>query len=345
MKLYLHIGTEKTGSSYLQSLSAINRGHLQQKGIWFPEAEKRDDMLLSGNISAGNAQDLSDNLNNEDLENCQHILSRHLSQAQARNCDSILLSNELMMIVLSKAKRLKTFKTLCEQCGFLAVEYLLIIRDPVEQALSLYKHRSKNGILENIELWPQKHYAYGHDIFNFLNEGKAQNIKLTCRKFSYQKNALENILYKDFLDIDVSLSNPKKAVNPSLTLSELTLLKKIKENQPYLVEILYDKLIKIKKEDKAENSQLEKYHKENLSNHLIQYQQTWALCNQYLPSDEKISYPEKVDQKELDKKKIYSFSEDQIGVVSEVIANSLSIKFKLKLETLKLKRKVGKWLR
>ena len=55
MNLYLHIGTEKTGSSHLQSLSAINRDLLKKSGIWFPEAEKRDNMLLSGDISAGNA--------------------------------------------------------------------------------------------------------------------------------------------------------------------------------------------------------------------------------------------------------------------------------------------------
>lgn len=343
MDLYLHIGTEKTGSSHLQSLSAINRDLLKKSGIWFPKAEKLDNMLLSGEISAGNAQNIADNLNAENFGNCKQILSKHISDAKDNNCHSLFLSNELLMIALSKAKRLKAFKNLCQECGFSNVEYLLVLRDPIEQALSLYKHRSKSGIVENIKSWPQKYYNYGKAILDFLQEAKVESIKLSCRKFSYQKNSLENILFKDFLGINQQLTKPKKTVNPSLTLSELILLKKVKQNRPYLVEILYERLIKINKENKAESNQIEKYHKEILSDYLSQYQCTWEICNQYLPADEKITCPSKVDKKQLNNNLIYSFSEHQLSVISEVIADSLSIKFKLKLEVLKLRRQVSKW--
>lgn len=343
MNLYLHIGTEKTGSSHLQSLSAINRDLLKKSGIWFPEAEKRDNMLLTGDISAGNAQNITDNLNTENFDNCKQILSKHSTEAKSNNCDSLFLSNELLMIAFSEAKRLKAFKNLCQQCGFSHVEYLLILRDPIEQALSLYKHRSKSGIVENIESWTQKHYHYGLAILNFLSLAKVEGIKLTCRKFSYQKNSLENILFKDFLGMNQQLTKPQKTVNPSLTLSELMLLKNVKHKRPYLVEILFERLIKINKENKAESSQIEKYHKGIISDYLSQYQSTWELCNQYLPIDEKISCPKKVSEKQLNNNLIYSFSEHQLSVISGVIADSLSIKFKLKLEVLKLRRQVSKW--
>ena len=69
MKLYLHIGTEKTGSSHLQSLSAINSNVLQQNGIWFPFEGKSNKSLIKGEISAGNAQSLTNALNVVNLSN------------------------------------------------------------------------------------------------------------------------------------------------------------------------------------------------------------------------------------------------------------------------------------
>ncbi|MDZ7755183.1 hypothetical protein [Rhodohalobacter sp.] len=74
MKIYLHIGTEKTGSSHLQSIAGINRERLTNEGIWFPKAEKLEQQLLKGEISAGNAQDITDALNADDFETCSEII-------------------------------------------------------------------------------------------------------------------------------------------------------------------------------------------------------------------------------------------------------------------------------
>ena len=55
-ELILHIGHGKTGSSYLQSVLAINRELLLGKGIYYPE-HKSDSAARLGRISSGNGSD------------------------------------------------------------------------------------------------------------------------------------------------------------------------------------------------------------------------------------------------------------------------------------------------
>ena len=60
MQLFLHVGTEKTGSSFLQTLSALGRNDLREKGIWFPLGTAYDEgCMKTGRISAGNGRPLA----------------------------------------------------------------------------------------------------------------------------------------------------------------------------------------------------------------------------------------------------------------------------------------------
>ena len=43
MKLHLHIGIEKTGSSFIQYLLADKRGYLQEHNIHYPKGSSRSE--------------------------------------------------------------------------------------------------------------------------------------------------------------------------------------------------------------------------------------------------------------------------------------------------------------
>lgn len=345
MKLYLHIGTEKTGSSHLQSLSAINRNVLQQNGIWFPFEGKANKSLIKGEISSGNAQSLTNAINANNFAECESFLTHRIEQTQARSCHSIFLSNELLLLALAKDNKLQQFISMLHKLGISEVEFLLFLRDPADQALSLYKHRAKSGNILDIEEWPSKHYVYGEALVSFLHHVQLEKINLTVRKFSKVKGSLEMMLFREWLNIQEDLIPPPKLVNPSLSLSELILLKKVRKHQPLLVNILYNKFIKIPKKDKCENGTIEQYHKQALSNEMAKFKGTWEICNQYLSRNEKIVVP-KEDRNNISfGNKNSSFTDKQMGVIASIINDSLSLKVRLSIKKLIFKNLVLKVLK
>jgi len=342
MKLYLHIGTEKTGSSHLQSLSAINSNVLQQNGIWFPFEGKSNKSLIKGEISAGNAQSLTNAINENNFDKSETFVAQRIEQAEDRSCHTIFLSNELLLLALAKDDNLQQFIFILNKLGISEVEFLLFLRDPVEQALSLYKHRAKSGNVLDIEEWPNKNYAYGEALFSFLQQVQLEKINLTVRKFSKEKGALEMILFREWLNIKEDLIPPPKVVNPSLSLSELILLKKVRKHEPFLVNIFYNKLIQIPKKNKCENGSIEQYHNESISNEMAKYKDTWVICNQYLSKNEKIVVPGVDTEQILISNKNSSFSDQQMEVIAFIIADSLTLKVRFQIKILKFKTQVLK---
>lgn len=343
MKIYLHIGTEKTGSSHLQSIAAINRKQLKDQGVWFPEAGKRDQQMVKGEISAGNAQNITDAINENDFAACNEIIKEHLQKAREFGCHSLFLSNELLVLAFAEENNLKKLQAVFKNNDCTEVKYLLFLRDPVDQALSLYKHRAKSGKTADIEQWPEKHYLYGTGLLNFLKNAEQEEADLACRKFSKKEGVLENILFKEWLGLDIELIPPPKLVNPSLSLSELLLIKKMRKFQPELANILYERLIVVSKDHKAEDGSIDQYHRDLLSNHLTLYEQTWDMCNAHLPEAENLVYPSKIDGVDQTSGKISSFSELQMDEISNIIAESLSFRFKLRVEGLKWRRRIGRF--
>jgi hypothetical protein len=345
MKLYLHIGTEKTGSSHLQSLSAINKNVLQQNGVWFPLEGKGNKSLIKGEISAGNAQSLTNAINANNFAECESFVVQRIAQAVAWSCHSIFLSNELLLLALATDNKLQQFISILNKLGISEVEFLLFLRDPVDQALSLYKHRAKSGNILDIEEWPTKNYVYGEALLSFLQHAQLEKINLTVRKFSKEKGALEMILFHEWLHIKEDLIPPPKVVNPSLSLSELILLKKVGKHQPFLVNILFSKLVRIPKKDKFENGNIEQYHLDSLSNEMAKYKDTWEICNYFLPLSEKIFLLKEKTYKQSISSKNSSFSDEQMEVIACFIADSVGLKVRFKIKILKFKTLVLKVLK
>ena len=86
----------------------------------------------------------------------QSFIGKIINEAKKRNCTCIFLSNELLIIALSKNRKLKQFEITLKELGISETKYLLFLRDPISQALSLYKHRAKSGKILNIDTWIKK---------------------------------------------------------------------------------------------------------------------------------------------------------------------------------------------
>jgi hypothetical protein len=153
------------------------------------------------------------------------------------------------------------------------------------------------------------------------------------------------ILFHEWLHIKEDLIPPPKVVNPSLSLSELILLKKVGKHQPFLVNILFSKLVRIPKKDKFENGNIEQYHLDSLSNEMAKYKDTWEICNYFLPLSEKIFLLKEKTYKQSISSKNSSFSDEQMEVIACFIADSVGLKVRFKIKILKFKTLVLKVLK
>ena len=284
MNLYLHIGTEKTGSSYLQSLLALNRAELLKQGIYYPRtAERWERRMESGEISPGNSHLLSEALRSQDFNEARSLISQTYEEANHKQASSVILSNELLIFAISEKRNFNSIHQLFIDCGFTNIKYCLYLREPVEQALSLYKHRAKNGKAPHISEWIKEQHPLPDVLQNFRETLEKQNDLFTLFKYQNREGYFEKTFFHDFLDFREQLKLPEiQQVNPSLNLSELTVIKQLNTIDSRLTRPVYDTLITIPKQDKADDSLLEQNYKAIIYDELKQYGSLWEALNEYI---------------------------------------------------------------
>src|SRR6056297_3014889 len=95
MQALLHIGTEKTASSYLQSVAALGRADLAEGGVAFPRGWWHDEeSMAAGRISAGNARHLAQAMDLEDHKVVLKSARGAVDDAARIGATSLLLSSE-----------------------------------------------------------------------------------------------------------------------------------------------------------------------------------------------------------------------------------------------------------
>lgn len=344
MKLLLHIGTEKTGSSYLQSLLANNREQLLENGIHFPSAGKRENDMIQGKISPGNGQELTNSLLAGNKAETGDLLRKHIQEAKNLDCEKVLISNELLVSAFSEENQWEMFADVAEQTGFTDLHLLLFLREPNEQALSLYKHRAKNGTALSIEEWIREGYHLHHHLTGFFNN--IQKYKLKCNIRKHQKDAgyIEGILFNEWLGLENPQKKVNKTVNPSLSISELFIIKKIRNYDTELTREFYKRLVAVPIDEKAKDERIENYYLNVIGDHLAQHKKLWNHCNSLLPAGEKLTLSGTVPLNKNDRapEKVVSLSERQVEVIAELMADALGPSLRWKLKRQSVRKELGK---
>jgi len=347
LKLYLHIGTEKTGSSYVQSLLALNREQLLQHNIHYPRAGKREKAMISGRISPGNGNTLFKllQLNNDNLLK-QH-LKQFIDEAKFKGCDSIFLSNENLIEVLSIKEIIKRLLIQCKDLGITPIKYLLIIRNPVEQVMSLYNHRSKFGTVPKMEDWISNGYQLADVLKNFIDVVRQFDLNCIYRKYDNKPDYISSVVFNDWLRVGDPSVTLNMSVNPSLSFSELLFIKKLNTNQKNLVVDFYERMIAIPSEEKANELKIENRYRIISARQLSKYKETWLECNIHLPENEKIDLPDSlnISYDEVDEKEIICFSDIQAEEIAKFIAESMKLKTTIRIMVRKIRVRLSriKW--
>lgn len=330
MKLFLHIGTEKTGSSYLQKVCALNRSWLEQAGIYFPFAGRDERRLKKGTISPGNARELAELIEVDAWEQVEAWLNERKELARSRSLDSLLLSHELLFARLAREGVLESLAGSFRRLGIEQVVALLFVRDPVDHAISLYKHRGKSGAIGTVREWISSSYSTATELGALIDIVDPRLICLKARKYRKQTHYLLGAFFNDWLGLGEPPLLPEGLVNPSLTLSEIELLKHIANTTGLDVPLFYQQLLAVPRDCKTENEWLELSARQAVSNCLADFEGTWRKFDRLLKMDGGLDIPER-SSTDSPVQESFSFSEPQLQAIAAAHCEACSALYKLKV--------------
>lgn len=331
MRLFLHIGTEKTGSSFLQTLSKRGREYLCQQGIYFPQGTRYDERCMgAGRISAGNGRMLAQITELGKWNDLASKLKDAREKATAQGCHGVLLSSELMLAPLSADTNLKAWHTIMSDTGFKAMQILVVLRDPAGQFLSLYKHRAKRGTAGEISSWSKVGYDLPVTLAALRHGVTESGVTLTARRYDRAEGALERIFFHDWLGIAPPRIDLPTTINPSLALSELALLRALAERRPDIVVPLYEHLVTLEPIKKAQGEALETHARAVADHAVAAHRDEWTAWNALLPEGEALAIPNPAGDIPQEPREM-GFSRAQIEELMEFLGRSATPRFLLQL--------------
>lgn len=221
MRLILLVGMNKTGSSSIQSALCLNKLIFQKNGFFIPDSAY-DERMIRGEITPGNGVELARLLARRKKRKIYEYLSQIISEARRRNCNTIVLSNEVLIRIYSN-QELLDLAGACFSELRLEVYNLCIHRNIYTHALSLYKHRAKNGKYYDYRHWVESDYETLFCMQKFLSNDLPNGWNWHHVSFEY---GVEEIFKRYFQELGVvgETKWPTKKVNSSLSLGELRLV-------------------------------------------------------------------------------------------------------------------------
>ncbi len=327
MKLFLHIGTEKTGSSFIQTVLSNNRPLLERNSIFFPKAGNREKGMKYGLISPGNGKALLTALQNDDLDVIVNLFKNYKSKASIKGCENILLSNENLITVLHDSKKLDLLRKCCLIVKLEIATSLLIIRNPIEQVISLYKHRAKHGSQENFKEWLLKDYKLPNYLKGIINQVNNNYLKILAFQYRRDSEYLIKVFFKNWLNVDDMPDWRESIVNPSLTFSELSFLSHLRKLKPAYVPFFYKEFLTIPIKNKSEDKLVKESMSIFLNQYLFQYNDVWKSVKIILQNKDNFVLPiSSIGEYELETN--VSFTKEQFNRYTEIWLETNKLKFK-----------------
>lgn len=239
-ELLLHIGTTKTGSSFLQSCAALNQAFLRSRGIDYPPMGVEEAFFANarkGIVTGGNGAVITQYVSANSEENLQRIL---LESSSRLNCvddtNRTLVSNEgLCNNVFAHIQRLKLLTDCARNAGYSHIKCLLVVRNPYEHMCSWFLEGLKGtgwAAFTSIEDYAVK-YNDLPAIASAITNAKELDIELKCINYSTCKNELLP-LFLEWAGVSkadsISVATPAKPVNRSLDCVEQIICQALAEH-------------------------------------------------------------------------------------------------------------------
>jgi hypothetical protein len=250
MKCYLHIGTEKTGTTSIQQFFNINRSRLLEKGFMFTESVGADnnrslsvaayDLSHYDDFTASEGFDT-----NEKLKAFQEQFIAELeteingTRASHPHVDTIVFSSEHVHSRLTRANELQRLKEILHRLGIQEIQIIVYLRRPAELANSLYIESIKAGY--NLRCWPPEEYydnVCNHRNTLSLYSSVFGQTSITPRLFNRQDLVNESIID----DITSVMGIPRDSyacpgiMNKGISMLGLEILKRLNKRIPAYID-------------------------------------------------------------------------------------------------------------
>lgn len=203
IKLILHAGLEKTGTSALQHFFALNTDKLAKQGICYPYVTSQQQAEVP---SCGNASGLL-----ERYQQNPQLFDDIYKQATKGKCHTIILSSEIMTLkpeqlyeILKEHKNFETYVILFvrEIYGFSWSYY----QQDLKFCVGNYRNHDQEIPPLNLDIWLDSSFA---------------DSNLILVNYDYCKNKLiETFFKKTLIPVNLDRLNPIKTINRSFTESE-----------------------------------------------------------------------------------------------------------------------------
>ena len=224
MKLKLHIGHGKTGSSYLQSWFACNSRLLfENHAIFYPGDHKHAE---KGHFSTGNRKELDEII---ESRRPRRWIQKNLRQFSEKR----LIPNTLFFSFEGLTRQFSMYRNKivrsAELLGISDIDVLLIVRDPLDHACSVYNQMVKrHGYFGSLDEWLEV-YDFTDHLLQTIQELSENRDLWNLRIEHYDKVSTSlSDLAIDWLNTPPSSfynQTPNSIVNRSLTYEELFLMR------------------------------------------------------------------------------------------------------------------------
>ena len=223
MRLKLHIGHGKTGSSYLQSWFACNSELLLEEfGIFYPGEHQNAE---KGHFSMGNRHELDDFIS---TNRPRRWIRKHLQFSEKKfSLNSLFFSFEGLTRKFSLYRNKLVRRA--ELLGISDIDVLLIVRDPLDHACSVYNQMVKrHGYFGSLDEWLET-YNFTDHLLQTIQELSENTDLWNLRIEHYDKvsTSLSDLAINWLNTPPSSFYNqtPNSIVNRSLTYDELCLMR------------------------------------------------------------------------------------------------------------------------
>ncbi|EAH7242188.1 hypothetical protein ELL53_08130 [Campylobacter coli] len=253
MTAYVHIGTEKTGTTSIQEFLYINKSIIQKQNYFFAQSigikNHWDLAFLGYSLNKKDSYILNNSLWNFQAikQHKKNIFSKIKDEVKFNH--KIIFSSELLQSRLTRKREIVKLYTFLKKLGFTNIKVICYIRDANEMLRSLLSEAIKWEEIDSFELKEEKEeykLGYKKNLFHFHHIcnhkqtlqwwgevfGKENLIvRLFDKNEFYQGDLLKDFIHSIGLEWDDEFIIPPKQ-NESLDLLGIDLLRRINKFLP-----------------------------------------------------------------------------------------------------------------
>ncbi|HED6644032.1 TPA: hypothetical protein R5214_001329 [Campylobacter coli] len=253
MTAYVHIGTEKTGTTSIQEFLYINKSIIQKQNYFFAQSigikNHWDLAFLGYSLNKKDSYILNNSLWNFQAikQHKKNIFSKIKDEVKFNH--KIIFSSELLQSRLTRKREIVKLYTFFKKIGFTNIKVICYIRDANEMLRSLLSEAIKWEEIDSFELKEEKEeykLGYKKNLFHFHHIcnhkqtlqwwgevfGKENLIvRLFDKNEFYQGDLLKDFMHSIGLEWDDEFIIPPKQ-NESLDLLGIDLLRRINKFLP-----------------------------------------------------------------------------------------------------------------